>query len=95
MLTLYVWQSVSLNIMSKAGLHGASAYHAISQHFSALHWQRVNQYGCTPEMSNLKEKELLVHQNIDRTTGQRQHTKKYLHSFCAFRSACIFAWDPF
>ena len=43
-------------IMNMASMCGRSVHHTMSQPFSALHRQRVNQHGCTLWSSNLKQR---------------------------------------
>lgn len=65
-----VWQSVS-DIVARF-MHAAGISYVTRQPFSALRWQRVNQYGCTIRSSNWNFKKerkriKICRINVDRT----------------------------
>ena len=46
------------DVTNKVGLSGRSIQYVTNQPLSALHWERVSQYGCVLTSSNVKKKKV-------------------------------------
>ena len=81
----FVIGSLCLWCHNKAGICGTGVCYIMSQHFSAFHWLRANQHGCTQRSSSLKKdnnSNCFCTRNTDRTITGCQQMKIFSHVLC-------------
>ncbi len=83
--------ALCLQIVSQAPQHvsvinmcGKNIKSVTSQPFFDFHWQRANQYGCTPRKSNSKEESLFFCMTTDRTARWNLRVDVFARSVSAF-----------